>query len=266
MVSGSLARRYGNFDVGGTVDLLYRNLGDQSGLGLRGDAMAQYTFSGQYRTGVFVRGILPSSAKYESGWTEYELPEASVFASGRWDLPYFYGNLQAGFETPGLLEKGARSSSDTLNGKRAFSDPVSLLKTSKLGAEFSFNFGLCVRAGLNELNPVAGAISLGAGYGWHHIVGIDYAFTSHPYLSQNHRLALWWTPSFPRFEGRNFRPKSKNIKPVVHAVEEEEEPQAEEKIPVAPKVQDKENKIQTDSTESKPKPVKSKEKEVLEDE
>ncbi len=265
MIAGSLARRYGNFDVGGTVDILYRNLGDQSGLGLRADAMAQYTFSGQYRTGVFVRGIVPSSAKYQSGWTEYELPDASVFASGNWESPYFYGSLQAGFETPVLLEKGSRSSLDTLNGKQAITDPVSLLKTSKLGAEFRFNFGLCVRAGLNELDPSAGAISLGAGYGWHHIVGIDYAFTSHPSLSQNHRLALWWTPSFSHFEGRNFRPKSKRVKPVVHAVEEEEEQPSEEKTLEVPKVQDEKNKLQPDSTEPKPKPVKSKEKEVLED-
>lgn len=262
MMAGSMARRFGKVDVGGNVDLLYRNLGDQSGLGIRADAMAQYTFSGSYRTGVFVRGIVPSIAKHQSGYSEYESPEVSIYASGRWEVPYFYGNLQASLETPGLVEKGARSA-NTLEGNQAILDPVSLLKTSKLGAEFRFNFGLNLRAGLNELNPSAGMISLGAGYGWHHIAGIDYAFTSHPYLSQNHRLALWWTPSFPRFEGRNFRPKSRLVKPtIVHAVDEEEQP-VEEKTQETLEVQ---KKTGIDSTQSKPKPVKDKEKEVLEDE
>src|SRR6266852_4002891 len=46
LVSGAFARRFGALDVGGTLHLLYRQL-DQTGLGLRADAMAQYTFEGR---------------------------------------------------------------------------------------------------------------------------------------------------------------------------------------------------------------------------
>ena len=120
---------------------------------------AEYTFSGQYRLGVFVSGIVPATAAWESGTTEYELPDASTFASGRWAVPYFYGELQASFETPGLFELGARSASG-LEGDRAITDPVSLIKTSKLGAEFRFNFGLSIRAGLDGLDPSALASSI----------------------------------------------------------------------------------------------------------
>lgn len=249
LIAGSFARRFGNLDLGGTVDLLYRKL-DQSGLGLRADAMAQYTFSGQYRTGVFIRGLVPSTARWQSGYTEYEPPEAFVFASGRWDLPYFYGHLQAGFETPGLVQRGARSANE-LEGDRAVTDPVSLLKTSKLGAEFRFDFGLSLRAGLDELNPAAASSSmrLGAGYGWRHIVGIDYAFSAHPYLNQSHRLSLWWTPSFPRFEGRGFRPKPANRASA---------PYVEKQGP-----EDK-SKVQPD--DSKTQPGQDEGKEILEDE
>ena len=149
LIAGSVARRFGKFDVGGTINLLYRDLGDQSGMGLRGDAMAQYTFPSRtekYRAGAFLRGLVPSTAKWQSGYSEYEAPELSLFASGMWDVPYFYGKLQAGFETPGLVEKGGRSANG-LEGERAVTDPMSLLKTSKLGAEFLFDFGLRLRRG-----------------------------------------------------------------------------------------------------------------------
>jgi hypothetical protein len=212
MVTGSFARRFGSpahaFDVGGSAHLLSRRIeDDQSGFGLRGDAMAQYTLDGRLRTGAFVRGLVPSSAAWSEGLLEYEAPEAVLFIAVRRDMPYFYGSLQAGFETPGLLQPGARSSSG-LEGERGVTDPLSALKTSKAGAEFNFNFGLSLRAGFDEIAPGAWTSSarLGMGYNWRNILAIDYAFAAHPYLDESHRVALRFTPSFPRFEGRNFRP------------------------------------------------------------
>jgi hypothetical protein len=46
------------------------------------------------------------------------------------------------------------------------------------------------------------------GYNWRNIVAVDYAFAAHPYLDESHRVALRFTPSFPNFEGRNFRPNT----------------------------------------------------------
>jgi hypothetical protein len=207
MVTGAFARRFGEFDVGGAVHLLRRQL-DQSGLGMRGDLMGQYTYDRRYRFGAYVRGALPSTAAWEEGLTEYEVPEASLFVSGLWPLPYFYGSLQAALETPGILQYGGRSSS-RLEGERGVTDPVSVIQTSRVGAEFNFDFGLSLRAGFNELAPSAWGSSarLGMGYNWRNILGIDYAFSAHPYLDQSHRVSLRFTPSFPRFEGRNFRPR-----------------------------------------------------------
>lgn len=210
MLTGSFARRFGSgssvFDLGGSVHLLQRRL-DQNGLGMRGDAMAQYTLDGRLRGGVFLRGLLPSSAAWGEGYKEYEAPEAVLFVALRKKIPYLYGTLETGFETPGILQPGARSAS-RLEGERGVTDPVSVLQTSKAGAEFNFDFGLSLRAGFDEIAPEAWTSSarLGMGYNWRNIVAIDYAFSAHPYLDESHRVALRFTPSFPAFEGRNFRP------------------------------------------------------------
>jgi hypothetical protein len=211
-VTGAFARRFAvgadAVDVGGTVHLLRRQL-DQGGLGMRGDAMAQYTYDDRLRAGAYVRGLVPSMTRWESGYSEYEAPEAVLFFAMRKDVPYFYGSLEAGFETPGLLQPGARSSR-SVDGARGITDPASALATSKVGAEFNFNFGLSLRAGFDELAPGAWTSSarLGMGYDWRHILAIDYAFAAHPYLGESHRIALRFTPSFPKFEGRGFRPAS----------------------------------------------------------
>ena len=211
MFTGALARRFGGprhaFDLAGSVHLLRREL-DQTGVGLRGDAMAQYTRDGSLRIGTHVRGLVPSMARWESGHAEYEAPEAVLFVATRRDMPYFYGTLQAGIETPGLLQPGARSSA-RLEGERGVTDPASALRTSKAGAEFTFDFGLSLRAGFDELAPSSWSSSarLGIGYDWRGILAVDYAYAAHPYLDQSHRIALRYTPSFPRFEGRSFRPR-----------------------------------------------------------
>jgi hypothetical protein len=131
-----------------------------------------------------------------------------LFVSGLWPLPYFYGSLQAGLETPGLLQTGGRSATG-LEGERGITDPASALATSKLGAEFNFDFGLSLRAGVNELAPSTwnSTLRLGMGYHWRNRLGIDYAFSAHPFLDQSHRVSLRFTPVFPKFEGRNFRPR-----------------------------------------------------------
>src|SRR5690606_6150376 len=138
---------------------------------------------------------------------EYEAPEAVLFLAMRRELPYFYGTLQAGFETPGILQPGARSSG-SLEGERGLTDPLSVLKTSKAGAEFDLGFVRSLRAGCDEIAPGGSASSarLGMGYDWRGILAVDYAFAAHPYLGESHRVALRFTPAFPRFEGRGFRP------------------------------------------------------------
>ncbi len=208
LFAGSFSRKWGPFDLGTTLHILYRKL-DQNGLGMRVDGMAQYTFWKTYRMGTFIRGLVPSLARWQSERMEYEPSEIILMASTQWDEPYFYGKAQLGWESAGLFQEEAKSSQE-LAGKRGIQDPLSLLKTSHLGGEFQFDFGLVLRAGLESLDPKQTweSVHLGTGFHWKKI-GFDYGFSTHPGLPTTHRIALQLTPNFPKFKGRNFRPGSK---------------------------------------------------------
>lgn len=207
VVTGSFARRLGDVDVGFGLDLLYRHL-DQDGVGLRADGMVQYTLDNQFRLAALVKGLVPSSAHWESGYTEYENPDLYLGGSGRFPAPYFYGTLEASFQTEGLFSDHAKSQLD-LNGGNIQSDPLSLLAATHVGLEFLFDFGMAVRAGLTELAPrsLASTATFGIGYSWKHILGIDYSFTPHPDLLSTHRISLQLTPAFPKLDGRGYRPR-----------------------------------------------------------
>jgi len=207
VVTGSFARRWGDFDLGFGLDLLYRHL-DQNGVGMRADGMAQYTWYGRFRLAALVKGLAPSSAHWESGYTEYEAPDLYLGGSGSFPAPYFYGNLEASFQTEGLLSDHGKSQVEA-NGANLQSDPLKLLATTHVGLEFLFDFGMAVRAGLTEIAPhsLASTATFGIGYTWRHILGIDYSFTPHPDLLSTHRISLQLTPAFPKLDGRGFRPR-----------------------------------------------------------
>lgn len=203
---GAFARRWNSLDIGTNVSVLYRQL-DQDGIGIRSDAMAQYTLDNQYRFGVLLKGLIPSSVAWESGYSEYEPSDLFLTASAKFPTPYFYGNLQVVAQTSGLFQKQGKSSIHT-TGDRVYEDPAALLATSKLGCEYLFDFGMAARLGLRELNfdqGMSSVITVGVGYSWRQILGIDYSFSPHPDLLSTHRVSLHLTPSFPKFEGRNFR-------------------------------------------------------------
>lgn len=207
VVTGSFARRWGDFDLGFGLDLLYRHL-DQDGVGMRADGMAQYTWDGRFRLAALVKGLAPSSAHWESGYSEYEVPDLYLGGSGSFPAPYFYGNLEASFQTEGLFSDHGKSQVG-VNGANLQSDPLSLLPTTHVGLEFLFDFGMAVRAGLTEIAPhsLASTATFGIGYSWRHILGVDYSFTPHPDLLSTHRISLQLTPAFPKLDGRGFRPR-----------------------------------------------------------
>jgi hypothetical protein len=206
VVSGAFSRRWSGFDLGFSLDLLYRHL-DQDGLGLRGDAMAQYTWNGRNRLSVLAKGVIPSSAHWESGFTEYEVPDLYLGGARRIPVPYFYGTLEAAFQTEGLFGRRGKSQ-HYLSAGTLQDDPMDLLAATHVGFEFLFDFGMAVRAGLTELSPHAlpSTASFGIGYSWRHILGIDYSFTPHPDLLSTHRISLQLTPAFPKLDGRGYRP------------------------------------------------------------
>lgn len=207
LLVGAFARRWGGLDLGFHLDLLYRHL-DQDGLGMRADAQAQYTWEGRYRVAALAKGLIPSSARWESGYSEYEVPDLLLGGSALFPAPYFYGTLEVAGQTEGLFAKRAKSESRA-NAGRAYADPVELFKTSNLGLEFRFDFGLALRAGVQEIAPrsFASAATFGFGYAWRSILGIDYSFTPHQDLLATHRISLQLTPAFPKLNGRGFRPR-----------------------------------------------------------
>jgi hypothetical protein len=206
-VTGAFSRRWGAFDLGFALDVLYRHL-DQDGVGLRADAMAQYTWDGRFRLAALAKGLVPSSAHWESGYTEYEAPDLYLGGSGRFPAPYFYGTLEAAFQTEGIFSRRGKSQRE-LNSGDLSDDPMSFLAATRAGVEFLFDFGMAVRLGLNEMAPrsLASTATFGVGYSWRHILGIDYSFTPHPDLLSTHRVSLQMTPAFPKLNGRGYRPR-----------------------------------------------------------
>lgn len=207
LVVAGFSRRWGDLDLGASFNFLYRQL-DQDGFGMRADAMAQYTWNRNFRVGALIKGIIPSSASWESGYSEYEAPDLYLGFAARFPAPYFYGTLQAAYQSEGLLQERAKSQVEAM-GSRLHQDPIEALKAGNAGLEFLFDFGLVVRFGFSELRFASEALSsatFGLGYTWKKVLGLDYSFAPHPDLLSTHRIALQFTPAFPRFNGRNFRP------------------------------------------------------------
>jgi hypothetical protein len=207
LLVGAFARRWGGFDLGLNLNLLYRHL-DQEGMGMRGDGMAQYTWDKRFRVSALMKGLVPSSASWQSGYKEYEAPELHLGAAARFPLPYFYGTLQTAWQSEGLLHKQAKSG-NRINGSTAYSKPLDFLAASNVGLEFLFDFGLALRFGVSEFSrkSTASLATFGVGYNWRRILGLDYSFTPHPDLLSTHRVSLQLTPAFPKFKGRNYRSK-----------------------------------------------------------
>ncbi|MDB5104521.1 MAG: hypothetical protein JWP91_2210 [Fibrobacteres bacterium] len=205
LLVGAFSRRWGGFDAGVNMNLLYRHL-DQDGIGMRGDGMAQYTWAKRFRVSALMKGLIPSSASWQSGYSEYEAPELYLGGAARLPAPYFYGTLEAAWQSEGIFHRTAKSGNG-LNGSRPWDRPGDFLAAGNLGLEFLFDFGMALRFGVNEFSSksTASLATFGMGYNWRHILGLDYSFTPHPDLLATHRVSLQFTPAFPKFNGRDFR-------------------------------------------------------------
>jgi hypothetical protein len=204
----AFARRWAGLDVGFNFNLIYRQL-DQDGIGMRGDAMAQYTWWDDFRLAVLFKGLIPSSAAWESGYSEYEPSDIYLGAAARFPTPYFYGSIQLAVQSEGLFQKQARAVG-SLKGDRLYESPKEFLSTLNLGAEYLFDFGLACRFGLQELaatKDFSSIATFGIGYNWRQRLGLDYSFTPHPDLLSTHRISIQFTPVFPKFSGKGFRPQ-----------------------------------------------------------
>lgn len=80
-----------------------------------------------------------------------------------------------------------------VRGGRFWEHPVDWLGGGRAGVEFSFDFGLSVRAGLASLSELD-SWTVGTGFALSNWLRVDYAFESHPTLSAVHRVSLEVSP------------------------------------------------------------------------
>lgn len=174
---------------------LYREL-DQTGYGFRGDAGLRYRVVDNFVLSGLLKGWTSSAASWESGEFEYSAPEFYLAASYGIDVPYLYGKLNFYWQGAGLLHHEAREmdfNEDNDGDGRIWDDPLAWLSGGRGGLEFTFDFGLSLRAGLSSFTTFQ-SVTAGAGLTIAKFLKVDYAFESHPVLSPVHRVSFSFSP------------------------------------------------------------------------
>ena len=182
-------------DVGVGFHGLYREM-DQTGWGFRGDAGLRYRVLDQFYLSGLLKGWTSSATTWESGEVEYTSPEFYLAASYQVPVPYLYGRLGAYWQSAGFFHHEARSldfDTDEDSGGRLWDDPVDWLSGGRGGVEFTFDFGLSLRAGLSSFTTWE-SVTAGAGLVVAKFLRVDYAFESHPVLSPVHRVSVSVSP------------------------------------------------------------------------
>ena len=143
-----------------------------------------------------LKGWTSSAVTWESGETEYSSPEFYLAASYSLPVSYLYGSLGLYWQSAGFLHHEARSldfDTDEDSGGRLWDDPVDWLSGGRGGVEFTFDFGLSLRAGLSSFSTFR-SVTAGAGLVIAKFLRVDYAFESHPVLSPVHRVSISISP------------------------------------------------------------------------
>ena len=182
-------------DVGVGFHGLYREM-DQTGWGFRGDAGLRYRVLDQFYLSGLLKGWTSSAVTWESGEVEYTSPEFYLAASYQVPVSYLYGRLGLYWQSAGFFHHEARSldfDTDEDSGGRLWEDPADWLSGGRGGVEFTFDFGLSLRAGLSSFTTWE-SVTAGAGLVVAKFLRIDYAFESHPVLSPVHRVSVSISP------------------------------------------------------------------------
>jgi hypothetical protein len=111
-------------------------------------------------------------------------------------VPYLYGKLNLYWQGAELLHREARDldyEMDQSRGKRVWENPLDWLSGGRGGIEYTFDFGLSLRAGLSSFTTLQ-SVTAGAGLVIAKFVKVDYAFESHPVLSPVHRVSVSISP------------------------------------------------------------------------
>ena len=196
MFSVTFGRRITDrLDIGVGFHGLYREM-DQTGWGFRGDAGVRYRLVDRLFVSGLLKGWTSSAVTWESGEVEYSSPEFYLAASYSLPVSYLYGSLGLYWQSAGWLHHEARSldfDTDEDSGGRLWDDPVDWLSGGRGGVEFTFDFGLSLRAGLSSFTTLR-SVTAGAGLTLMKFMRVDYAFESHPVLSPVHRVSISFSP------------------------------------------------------------------------
>lgn len=174
---------------------LYREM-DQTGWGFRGDAGLRFRAVDELYLSGFLKGWTSSAATWESGEFEYTSPEFYLAASYGLPVPYLYGKLNLYWQGAGLFHQESRDldfEEDEEGGGRIWEDPLDWLSGGRGGLEYTFDFGLSLRAGLSSFTTFK-SVTAGAGLVIAKFLKVDYAFESHPVLSPVHRVSISVSP------------------------------------------------------------------------
>ncbi|MCK9183583.1 MAG: hypothetical protein M0P13_12005, partial [Fibrobacteraceae bacterium] len=228
-------KRFGKLDFGASFHGLYREL-DQTGWGFRGDLGASYQIVPAFVVSSFIKGWTSSATTWEEGTFEYSSPEWYLAARFEQPVSYFYGHFGLYWQSAGILHREDRDEDwdGSARGGRLWSHPLEWCGGGRAGAEFAFDFGLSLRAGLASLSEV-NSWTAGAGLALSDWFRIDYAFESHPQLSAVHRVSLEVSPGLFLYPKKKIAPrvvsqeKVQVVKPSeMEPVESEESPAEEE--------------------------------------
>lgn len=197
----------GRLDVGVGFHGLYREL-DQSGWGFRGDAGVRFHAFEWLSVSSFLKGWTSSAVTWEEGTVEYSSPEWYLGLGVSHPVSYFYGTVSAFWQSAGILHRENRDEdwNGDVRGGRFWEHPIDWLGGGRAGVEFSFDFGLSVRAGLSSLSELE-SWTAGAGFALSNWLRVDYAFESHPTLSAVHRVSLEISPGLFLYPEK--KPKAK---------------------------------------------------------
>ena len=202
---------------------LYRDM-DQTGWGFRGDAGLRFRAVDELYVSGLLKGWTSSATSWESGEFEYTSPEFYLAASYGLPVPYLYGKLNVYWQGAGLFHREARDldfETDESRGKRVWEDPLDWLSGGRGGLEYTFDFGLSLRAGLSSFTTLQ-SVTAGAGLVIAKFVKVDYAFESHPVLSPVHRVSVSISPYLFSHAPRQGTPEAKASSNAVVAEEPEE--------------------------------------------
>ncbi|MFH0921647.1 MAG: hypothetical protein V1913_14950 [Fibrobacterota bacterium] len=193
------AMRFGErFRAGATANFIRRRFDDLISFGAGLDAGALFLFQNNITLGLSVRNLTTSVNRYYADDYEIGLPELYLGAGYRMDVEYLYGSVLFLCQFPNLLPTsgvsqgpmaGAFDNSDESPQAwdLASAGPLGFVANTGLGLEYTIRERVALRLGTNSVSTVTAGVGILLKR-----LTVDFAYRSHPELSDSYRFALAW--------------------------------------------------------------------------